>query len=413
MSFEKAFIITVEAVSDVPTIDPLDNLDVLEDAAEVSVSLTGITAGPGDSQPLRVTSTSSAPSIIPTPGVEYVSPNTQGTLRFTPLPNAFGSVLITVCVEDGGVDGDLETLGDNAVTSQTFVVLVRAVQDPPAASGDAYTGRVEQTLNVTSPGVLANDRDVDGDMLQAVLVRSVAHGMLQLHPDGSFSYVPAKGFNREDSFEYYVSDGSDSSATVEVTIELQTEYPWNNGINALDVNDDTYVSPLDALLVINELNTNGAHKLAQDRPRPLARPFLDVNCNGYVSPLDALLVINYLIGSDRGSGEGERDVLEATLVEASVLWRGVSSVASPLTSARRSPRPIVMNHSPATQYTTGQLPEIGFSPQAASADPVFYDEPGPDWTLPDLELTLSEIASDLVAQRAVDEARYPLRQIAL
>jgi hypothetical protein len=62
----------------------------------------------------------------------------------------------------------------------------------------------------------------------------------------------------------------------------------------LDVNYDGFISPIDALLVVNHLNRGGA---------PLSSR-LDVNRDRFVSPIDALLVVNYLNRRD-GSGEGE------------------------------------------------------------------------------------------------------------
>ena len=66
------------------------------------------------------------------------------------------------------------------------------------------------------------------------------------------------------------------------------------------MNSDTFVSPIDALLVINDLNAIGARPLVDP---PTGPPFIDVNGDGFLSPLDALLVINYL--NRGGAGEGE------------------------------------------------------------------------------------------------------------
>ena len=74
---------------------------------------------------------------------------------------------------------------------------------------------------------------------------------------------------------------------------------WHNARNPADVNDDGDVSPLDALLVINYLNTVGGGNVPAGNPPP----FIDVSGDNQVSPLDALLVINRL--NQRGSGEGE------------------------------------------------------------------------------------------------------------
>jgi hypothetical protein len=69
---------------------------------------------------------------------------------------------------------------------------------------------------------------------------------------------------------------------------------WTNPADALDVTNDGVVSPIDALLVINELNSNGARPLAPRTPQDQSLPYLDVNADGFVSPVDALLVLNQL-----------------------------------------------------------------------------------------------------------------------
>jgi hypothetical protein len=136
-----------------------------------------------------------------------------------------------------------------------------------------------------------------------VLASPTLHGTLELHSDGSFTYTPNSHFNREDTFEYYVDDGTYESDPATVTITVATAFPWYNGHNRLNVNDDTLVTPIDALLIINALNRGESGRLPLERPRPLTTPFYDVNRDGYLSPIDALQVINYL--NRGGDGEGE------------------------------------------------------------------------------------------------------------
>src|SRR5439155_6651003 len=83
------------------------------------------------------------------------------------------------------------------------------------------------TLNLTAPGVLANDSDVDGDTLNAVLVSQPTHGTLSLNSNGSFSYVPAANYNGGDSFTYKANDGQADSgiATVSITITAVNDAP--------------------------------------------------------------------------------------------------------------------------------------------------------------------------------------------
>lgn len=76
---------------------------------------------------------------------------------------------------------------------------------------------------------------------------------------------------------------------------------WHNFGIATDVNGDRATSPLDALLVINELNdrqfsSRETGQLDDDANPP---PFLDVVADGIVAPNDALVVINSLNASGR------------------------------------------------------------------------------------------------------------------
>jgi hypothetical protein len=66
------------------------------------------------------------------------------------------------------------------------------------------------------------------------------------------------------------------------------------------VNADGQLAPIDALLIINELNSGRS----SDLPRLLAPPesYLDANADGVLSAIDALFVINEL---NAPVGEGE------------------------------------------------------------------------------------------------------------
>lgn len=70
-----------------------------------------------------------------------------------------------------------------------------------------------------------------------------------------------------------------------------------------DVNADGFITPIDALLVINFLNSQGSRSVVG---LPAPPPYRDVNGDNFISPIDALLVISYLNDRGRsGSGEGE------------------------------------------------------------------------------------------------------------
>src|SRR5258708_39216638 len=102
-----------------------------------------------------------------------------------------------------------------------------AVNDPPVAVNDSYTTAEDTTLNVSAPGLLANDSDVDGDSLNALLVGQPTHGSLTLNSNGSFSYTPATNYNGTDSFTYKANDGKADSnvATVTITVTAVNDPP--------------------------------------------------------------------------------------------------------------------------------------------------------------------------------------------
>ena len=102
-----------------------------------------------------------------------------------------------------------------------------SVNDTPVAAAEAYTTAVDTALDVTAAdGVLANDSDVEGDTLIAVVVGSgPAHGTVTMNDDGSFSYLPATGYNGPDSFTYRVRDdhgAMSKPATASLRVDIPT-----------------------------------------------------------------------------------------------------------------------------------------------------------------------------------------------
>ena len=120
----RTFTVTVNPVNQAPTLNTLANLTVNENAGLQTVSLSGIGSGAAnESQTLTVTASSSSTGLIPNPAVTYTSPNTTGSIAFTPVANAYGSATITVTVSDGGAS--------NNVVSRSFTVTVNPVNQAP------------------------------------------------------------------------------------------------------------------------------------------------------------------------------------------------------------------------------------------------------------------------------------------
>lgn len=174
--------------------------------------------------------------------------NPDGSFVYIPSPDFSGPDSFTYHASDGTLDSNLATV----------TIQVQAGNAFPVAVNDAYTIPQNNALSVSSPGVLANDFDSNGDALSAVLDTGTSNGALSLNSDGSFSYTPNQYFFGMDVFTYHANDGNLDSVPAQVKIEV------------LEVNmppvaaDDTYTVTQDSALAVpapgvllNDSDTNG------------------------------------------------------------------------------------------------------------------------------------------------------------
>jgi VCBS repeat-containing protein len=114
------------------------------------------------------------------------------------------------------------TMADSAgaTSTATVTVTIQGLNDPPSAEPDTAGIDEDGVLSVDSPGVLANDSDVEADPLSAVLETGPSHGLLTLRADGSYTYTPAADFQGDDTFTYRASDGQTTSGPATVTITV-------------------------------------------------------------------------------------------------------------------------------------------------------------------------------------------------
>jgi VCBS repeat-containing protein len=132
------------------------------------------------------------------------------------------------------------------------------VNDPPVAVNDSYSTNEDTQLNVPAAGVLANDADVDGDTLSAILVTGPSHGSLSLNSDGSFLYTPNGNYNGADSFTYKANDGTVNSNVATVTLTIN---PVNDPPVAADdsysTNEDTPLQIAASGVLANDSDVDG------------------------------------------------------------------------------------------------------------------------------------------------------------
>jgi len=248
------------------------------------------------SNDIDVNSSVSTASVIDQPDHGSLTFSPDGSFIYSPDENYSGIDQFTYYFDDG-----LSVSNSASVT-----IDVTAVNDIPVSIGDQYTTNEDARLTIaTNTGVLANDIDVDiDDTLTSGLVTNVSHGVLALATDGAFVYTPDATFQGKDHFIYIANDGTANGSDTSVSITV-TDYPWHNLDLAMDVNGDLRITATDALVIINAINSDGAHDLPSTRDGGAIAPFVDTTSDNYVAPIDVLRVINLLNTDLEVEGEGE------------------------------------------------------------------------------------------------------------
>ena len=160
--------------------------------------------------------------------------NEDGSFEYMPEPDFNGQDSFQYKANDGELEEN----------TATVTITVNPIDDVPVAVDDEYEVDEDDTLQITAPGVLGNDINVDGDSLTALLVSEPSSGSLSFNVFGSFVYIPNVNFYGTDSFTYKVNDGTSDSNVAIVTITVDS-------VNDLPVAfDDEYSTEEDTLLVI-------------------------------------------------------------------------------------------------------------------------------------------------------------------
>ena len=165
-----------------------------------------------------------------------VSMNVNQTLRYTPRTNFLGADSFSYTISDG-------TGGTNIAV---VTVNVLAVNHPPTPQSYTFTTAEDSPVSFA----WNNDRDVDGDLVTLLSVRSpsMAGGLVTLS-GGVITYTPATNFFGTDTFTFIVQDNGLTSGlpdpkqatnTVTITVPPVNDPPLITvATNLFLVNEDT------------------------------------------------------------------------------------------------------------------------------------------------------------------------------
>ena len=258
-------IITGAAVSADPTYSGLDGTDVsvtnidishvptanadkysVDEDQSLSVANPGILANDTGADGGTLTA-----QLVTAPSNGTLTLNPNGTFTYMPRSDYHGPDSFTYRANNG------ICLSNPAVVSIT----VNSMNDAPTAVDNRYTPNEDQPLSVSSPGVLANDKDVDGDALTASLKTGPRHGSLVLNPDGSFVFTPDSNYFTPaayyvDSFTYNITDGE----ATRVGVVYLTINPMNDAPVAAD---DSYSVDEGQSLNISVLRTTSLSMVSE------------------------------------------------------------------------------------------------------------------------------------------------------
>jgi hypothetical protein len=259
------------------------------------------------------------------------------------VPSAVGNATVTLELEQDLGDLDLvilddqgTILGDSRTQTSRETVTLAVTPDRPLTIlvfgyEQALHGNYRLLINGPLPGpppiarpdrvfadlatpvsiaILANDEAPQSRLradrvaiTQAPLVGEAVWDAAQQQ----LVYTPPAGFRGLVEFQYHVENeqGTQSNTTtVRVTVVNRDSVPWQNPREPFDVNGDGSITSMDALQLINSLNTRSARLLLLPRLNDeFPSPYLDVDGDDHLTPLDVLYIVNSL---NAGGTTGQR-----------------------------------------------------------------------------------------------------------
>jgi len=182
-----------------------------------------------------------------------VTDNGNGTYRYDPNgefeylgvgESAIDAFNYTIIDSNGGTD------------TAAVIVTITGVNDVPTAGDDTAT--TDEDILVTID-VLANDSDVDGDMLTVTTVSDPTNGSVVINGDNTVTYTPDVDFNGTDNFAYTVDDsnGGTDTATITVTVNPVNDAPVANDDDTYSTYEDTVINIAAPGVLVNDTDVDG------------------------------------------------------------------------------------------------------------------------------------------------------------
>lgn len=218
--------ITINSMNDKPSFSAGSNLTVLEDSAAFIETnwATDISAGPDNESE----QTLQFQLVIDQPGLFETQPaiQTNGTLTFTPAPQAFGTATVEVTLSD---DGGTANGGENQSSIQTFEIEIAPVNDAPQFTPGEAVVIDEDAGEVTIPAwateIQTGQPNETGQALAFSLQATTGADLFDKLPEidssnGNLTFTPAENaFGTAEFLILLSDDGGTANGGVDQNME--------------------------------------------------------------------------------------------------------------------------------------------------------------------------------------------------
>ena len=241
----QSFTISINSVNDEPSFVKGADESVLEDAGAQQVSTWATSLSKGGAHESNQTLIFSLSNDNPSLFSVQPTIDTSGTLRYTPAENAHGVATVSVILSD---DGGTANGGDDTYDTQTFSIIVNAVNDEPSF----IIGSDENILEDAGPQVLSSwatslDKGAANESGQSLTFT------LSNDNNSLFSVQPA--IDNEGTLTYTTAEDANGIATVSVLLS-------DNG-GTVNGGDDSYaLQTFD--ITVNSVNDEPGFSLGTD-----------------------------------------------------------------------------------------------------------------------------------------------------
>ncbi|MGB8328260.1 MAG: hypothetical protein WCE48_11880, partial [Steroidobacteraceae bacterium] len=217
------------------------------------------------------------------PATATLSLQSNGTFTYTPPATGPCGASFSYRVNNTLLGTATIAQCDAALHTATGCVFSAA----PTAIADAYSSNIASRLQISPPGVLANDTDPGGRPLKASAATGVSGGTVTLNTDGSFTAVPACAptctTGSTVAFRYSaINSQNNTSAAVGVTVTFNAgsglAVHVKDAKTGLDINDYRWIIEEDRTFWVDpKCQVNSLDPLV----RPATCPPLPVQSLGY------------------------------------------------------------------------------------------------------------------------------------